>query len=93
MGWLWPVPGSRKGKAVCDMANTNAVKDPKNGVVSCWVCTGMMIFIDVLRLTMLRMNNRVVDWVFIALIIIWVVISVVETVKYKKFKKKQEDGR
>lgn len=75
------------------MANTNAVKDPKNGVVSCWVCTGMMIFIDVLRLTMLRMNNRVVDWVFIALIIIWVVISVVETVKYKKFKKKQEDGR
>lgn len=75
------------------MANTNAVKDPKNGVVSCWVCTGMMIFIDVLRLTMLRMNKPVVDWVFIALIVIWIVISVVETVKYKKFKKKQEDGR
>lgn len=75
------------------MANTNAVKDPKNGVVSCWVCTGMMIFIDVLRLTMLRMNNRVVDWVFIALIIIWIVISVVETVKYKKNKRMHEDRR
>ena len=22
------------------MATTNAVKDPKNGVISCWVCTG-----------------------------------------------------
>lgn len=75
------------------MANTNAVKDPKNGVVSCWVCTGMMIFIDVLRLTMLRMNKPVVDWVFIVLIVIWIVISVVETVKYKRFKEKQEDGR
>lgn len=75
------------------MANTNAVKDPKNGVVSCWVCTGMMIFIDVLRLTMLRMNNRVVDWVFIALIVIWVVISVTETVKYQKYKKKVREGK
>lgn len=75
------------------MANTNAVKDPKNGVVSCWVCTGMMIFIDVLRLTMLRMNNRVVDWVFIALIVIWVVISVMETVKYQKYKKKVREGK
>lgn len=75
------------------MANTNAVKDPKNGVVSCWVCTGMMIFMDVLRLTMLRMNNRVIDWVFIALIIIWIVISVVETVKYRKYKKMHEDRR
>lgn len=75
------------------MANTNAVKDPKNGVVSCWVCTGMMIFIDVLRLTMLRMNNRVVDWVFIALIVIWVVISVTETVKYQNYKKKVREGK
>ncbi|MCM1245850.1 MAG: hypothetical protein NC293_09445 [Roseburia sp.] len=68
------------------MANTHAVKDPKNGVVSCWVCTGMMIFIDVIRLTMLRMNNRLVDWVFILLIVIWIVISVYQTVKYKKMK-------
>ncbi len=74
------------------MANTNAVKDPKNGVVSCWVCTGMMIFIDVLRLMMLRMDNRLVDWVFIVLIAIWVIISVVETVKYRKFKNKMEAG-
>lgn len=69
------------------MANTNAVKDPKNGVVSCWVCTGMMIFIDVLRLTMLRMNSKTADWIFIALIVIWIVISVTETVKYVKKKK------
>lgn len=75
------------------MANTNAVKDPKNGVVSCWVCTGMMIFIDVLRLTMLRMDNRVVDWVFIGLIVIWVVISVTETVKYQNYKKKVREGK
>lgn len=75
------------------MANTNAVKDPKNGVVSCWVCTGMMIFIDVLRLVMLRMNNRVVDWVFIALIVIWIVISITETVKYQKYKKKVRGGK
>lgn len=68
------------------MANTHAVKDPKNGVVSCWVCTGMMIFIDVVRLTMLRMNNRWVDWVFILLIVVWVVISVYQTLKYKKTK-------
>lgn len=73
------------------MANTNAVKDPKNGVVSCWVCTGMMIFMDVLRLTMLRMNNKIVDWVFIALIVIWIVISVTETVKYVRKKKNEGD--
>lgn len=70
------------------MANTHAVKDPKNGVISCWVCTGMMIFIDVIRLTMLRMNNKLVDWVFILLIVIWVVISVYQTMKYKKMKNK-----
>lgn len=68
------------------MANTNAVKDPKNGVISCWVCTGVMILIDVMRLTMLRMDNKIADWVFIILIIIWVVISTVETVKYVKKK-------
>ncbi len=68
------------------MANTHAVKDPKNGVISCWVCTGMMIFIDVIRLTMLRMNNKLVDWVFILLIVIWIVISVYQTIKYKKMK-------
>lgn len=68
------------------MANTHAVKDPKNGVISCWVCTGMMIFIDVVRLTMLRMNNKLVDWVFILLIVIWIVISVYQTIKYKKMK-------
>lgn len=70
-----------------EMANTGAVKDPKNGVVSCWVCTGMMILIDVVRLLLLRMNNRAVDVVFLVLIGIWVVISVVETVKYKKGKR------
>lgn len=74
-----------------DMANTNAVKDPKNGVVSCWVCTGMMIFMDVLRLTMLRMNNKLIDGIFIALIVIWIVISVTETVKYVRKKKNAGD--
>lgn len=68
------------------MPRLGAVKDPKNGVVSCWVCTGAMILIDVMRLTMLRMNNRVVDWTFIALIVTWIVISVEETIKYKKKK-------
>ncbi len=69
------------------MANTNAVKDPKNGVVSCWVCTGMMIVINLVRLFGLRMDNKVWDWIFIVLIAIWIVISVVETVKYVKKKK------
>ncbi len=64
------------------MANTNAVKDPKNGVVSCWVCTGMVIFMNVLRLVVLRMDNKVWDWIFIILIAIWIIISVVETTKY-----------
>ncbi len=70
------------------MANTNAVKDPKNGVISCWVCTGMMIFMNLVRLVGLRMNNRIWDWIFIVLIAIWVVISVVETVKYVRKKRK-----
>ena len=43
------------------MATTNAVKDPKNGVISCWVCTG---------------------------VVIWIVISVYETVKYIRGKSK-----
>lgn len=68
------------------MPRLGAVKDPKNGVVSCWVCTGVMILVDVVRLTMLRMNNRMADWIFIALIVIWIVISVEETIKYKKKK-------
>nr|MBP3599391.1 hypothetical protein [Eubacterium sp.] len=70
------------------MANTNAVKDPKNGVISCWVCTGMMIFMNILRLVMLRMENKVWDWIFIILIAIWVILSVVETTKYMIRKKK-----
>ena len=68
------------------MPRLGAVKDPKNGVVSCWVCTGVMILVDVVRLTMLRMNNHMADWIFIALIVIWIVISVEETIKYKKKK-------
>lgn len=75
------------------MPRLNAVRDPKNGVVSCWVCTGVLILVDVLRLTMLRMNNRLADWIFIVLIVIWIVISVVETVKYQKFKKKRSGDR
>lgn len=68
------------------MANTNSVKDPKNGVVSCWVCTGVLILIDVMRLTMLRGSNKIIDWIFIVLILIWVIISVYQTIKYKKTK-------
>lgn len=75
------------------MPRLNAVRDPKNGVVSCWVCTGVLILVDVLRLTMLRMNNRLADWIFIVLIVIWIVISVVETIKYQKYKKKRSGGR
>ncbi len=72
------------------MGNSNAVKDPKNGVVSCWVCTGMMILINVIRLVGLRMDKPKVDVVFIILILIWVIISVTETVKYLRGKKKVE---
>lgn len=74
------------------MANTNAVKDPKNGVVSCWVCTGVLIFADILRILMLGTKHNVVDWIFIILIIIWIIISVVETVKYRKEKNKKMRG-
>ena len=74
------------------MAGTSAVRNQKNGVVSCWVCTGMILFMNILRLTMLRMNNKVIDCVFIILTVIWVVISVVETVKYLK-NKKSGDGK
>ena len=74
------------------MAGTSAVRNQKNGVVSFWVCTGMILFMNILRLTMLRMNNKVIDWVFIILTVIWVVISVVETVKYLK-NKKSGDGK
>ncbi|MCI5496126.1 MAG: hypothetical protein MR407_07315 [Roseburia sp.] len=70
------------------MATTNAVKDPKNGVISCWVCTGVMILIDVLRLTMLHPKRGIADWIFLALIVIWIVISVYETVKSIRGKSK-----
>lgn len=72
------------------MANTNAVKDPKNGVISCWVCTGMLVFMNVIRLVGLRMNNKIWDWIFIILIAIWILISVVETVKYRKKKRRNK---
>lgn len=71
------------------MANTNAVKDPKNGVVSCWVCTGVLMFAYVFRIMMLGPNHNVANWVFLVLIVIWVIISIVETVKYKKEKNKK----
>lgn len=70
------------------MATTNAVKDPKNGVISCWVCTGVMILIDVFRLTMLHPKRGIADWIFLVLIVIWIVISVYETVKYIRGKSK-----
>lgn len=68
------------------MANTGAVKDPKNGVISCWVCTGVLVAVNFMRLFMLRMNNWMVDGVFLVLILIWLGISVFETVKYSKEK-------
>lgn len=68
------------------MANTGAVKDPKNGVISCWVCTGVLVVANIMRLFMLRMNNRIVDGIFLALILIWLGISVFETIKYNKAK-------
>ena len=40
---------------------------------------------------MLRMNNRMVDGIFLALILIWIGISVFETVKYNK--EKNRDGK
>ncbi len=73
------------------MANTGAVKDPKNGVISCWVCTGVLVVVNLMRLIMLRMDNRMVDGVFLALILIWLGISVYETVKYNK--EKNRDGK
>lgn len=68
------------------MPKINAVKDPKNGVVSCWVCTGVLIFVDIMRLIWLQMNNRFADWLFIILIVIWVIISVYQTIKYVRTK-------
>jgi len=75
------------------MANTGAVKDPKNGVISCWVCTGVLVVVNFMRLFMLRMNNRIVDGVFLALILIWLGISVFETVKYSKEKNRDGKGK
>mgnify|MGYP007067142769 FL=1 len=74
------------------MANTGAVKDPKNGVISCWVCTGVLVVANLMRLFMLRMNNRMVDGIFLALILIWLGISVYETVKYNKEKTEKGKG-
>lgn len=65
---------------------TNSVKDPKNGVISCWVCTGVLILIDVLRYTMLRGESKFLDVTFLILIVIWVIISVYQTIKYRKTK-------
>lgn len=76
-----------------NMANTGAVKDPKNGVISCWVCTGVLVVVNFMRLFMLRMNNRIVDGVFLALILIWLSISVFETVKYSKEKNRDGKGK
>lgn len=70
------------------MSTINAVKDPKNGVISCWVCTGVMILVDILRITMLYQKKGIIDLIFLALIVIWIAISVYETVKYVKDKKK-----
>ncbi len=72
------------------MAYTNSVKDSKNGVVSCWVCTGVLILMDVMRLTMLPGKNKIIDWIFLILILIWVIISVYQTVKYRKTKQGDE---
>ena len=77
-------------RMVGKMANTNSVKDPKNGVVSCWVCTGVLILFYVMRLSMLRMDNKIIDWTFIVLIIIWIIISAYQTIKYRKSKKGME---
>ena len=48
------------------MSTTNAVKDPKNGVISCWVCTGVMILVDILRITMLYQKKGIIDLIFLA---------------------------
>ena len=73
------------------MADTRAVKDPKNGVVSCWVCTAVMIIVNLVRVYGLRNHSTIAAIVIGILIAIWVVISVVETIKYMKYKKKLEE--
>ncbi|MCR5796833.1 MAG: hypothetical protein K6G63_02810 [Eubacterium sp.] len=70
------------------MGNTNAVKDPKNGVISCWVCTGVMIAVDLVRYFLLLMKGTGISIVMNGLVLVWVIISIVETVKYVKNKKK-----
>lgn len=73
------------------MANTNAVKDPKNGVISCWVCTFAVILMDVVRMVLLRgLDAPIFNWIFGVLIVIWVIISVVETIKYVKGKSEKK---
>ncbi len=75
------------------MPRLNTVKDPKNGVISCWVCTGMMILLDVLRLALLGSHSKILGGIFLLLILIWIVISTVETIKYVKKKKNGGAGR
>ncbi|WP_026835908.1 hypothetical protein [Eubacterium xylanophilum] len=70
------------------MGNTNAVKDPKNGVISCWVCTGVMIAVDLVRYFLLLMKGTGISIVMNGLVLVWVIISIVETVKYVNNKKK-----
>ncbi len=70
------------------MGNTNAVKDPKNGVISCWVCTGVMIAVDLVRYFLLLMKGTGISIIMNGLVLVWVIISIVETVKYVNNKKK-----
>ncbi len=67
---------------------THAVKDPKRGVISCWVCFFALIVMDVVRILLLGSKNTLYNWIFGILIAIWLVISVVETIKMIKKKKK-----
>ena len=64
------------------MSNTNAVKNPKNGVISCWVCTFVMLAVDLVRYFLLLIKGNTANIIFHGLLIIWVVLSVIETVKY-----------
>lgn len=70
------------------MSTTRSVKNPKNEVVSCWVCTFVLVVMDIMRVVMLPEQNMVWAWAFRILIVIWVIISVYQTVKYMKNKKK-----
>ncbi len=73
------------------MGYTGAVRDPKNGVVSCWVCTFVMILVNLVRIYGLGNHSTAAAIVFGLLIAAWVIISVVETVKYLRYKKKIDE--